>query len=83
MNIIHKMHQILNEVKGFIAGYSSDKPNKMVVKYNDEFYAIKVEKLEPPTDNTFGFIKKYDIGENTSSEDYVHAQMRYLLDWGI
>lgn len=83
MNVIHKIHQILNEVKGFIAGYSSNKPNKMVIKYNDEFYAIKVEKLEPPTDITPGFVKRYNIGEKTSSEDYEHAQMLYLLNWEV
>ena len=83
MNIIHKLHQILNELKDFKAGYSSSKNNKMLIQYQGEFYAVRLEKLEAPTDATPGFIKKYNTGEKTSSEDYEHAQMLYLLDWGV
>lgn len=46
--LIDRMHLILNTCKDFIAGYSSNKEDQMVVKYKDKFYKIYLKEVEAP-----------------------------------
>lgn len=47
-NMIHKIAEILNNCKGFEAGYGGDTLNKgyFYVRYNSKPYAIKVIEMD-------------------------------------
>ena len=47
-NLIHKIHEVLNLVKGFEVGYDSKtaKDGKYLVEYCGERYFVKMEKLK-------------------------------------
>ena len=47
LELIIRLHEILNICKDFITGYSSNK-DEMVVRYKDEFYKVHFEKVEAP-----------------------------------
>ncbi len=42
----HKLHSILNEIKGFKAGYSSKSADKMVIEKDGKVYLVTFEELD-------------------------------------
>lgn len=42
--IVNKLHQVLNDIKGFEVA-SNPKQGKMLVRYNDTTFYVKVEPL--------------------------------------
>jgi len=42
--LIEKLFEVLNEVKGFEVGYAEFAPNKCVIEYYGKTYFVKVEK---------------------------------------
>ncbi len=60
INLIHKIHEILNLVKGFEVGYDSKtaKDGKYLVEYCGERYFVKMEKVENPSANIFDDIDR-------------------------
>jgi hypothetical protein len=42
---IHKLYSLLNQFKGFEAGYSTQNTKAMIIKYGDKNYKITVEEL--------------------------------------
>ena len=48
LELIIRLHEILNICKDFITGYSSNKEDEMVVRYKDEFYKVHFERVEAP-----------------------------------
>ena len=53
MEIITKMHEVLNNVKGFEAGYSTKNMSDgyMLIEYNGKRYAVRMTEIEKPNDN--------------------------------
>ena len=60
--LIHKVHEVLNLVKGFEVGYSSKtiKSGKFLIEYCGERYFVKMEKVENPSANIFDDIEKLE-----------------------
>ena len=60
--LIHKMHEVLNLVKGFEVGYSSKtiKGGKFLIEYCGERFFVKIEKVENPSANIFDDIEKLE-----------------------
>ena len=58
--LIHKMHEVLNLVKGFEVGYDSKtaKEGKYLIEYCGERYFAKMEKVENPSANIFDDIDR-------------------------
>jgi hypothetical protein len=59
-NLIYKIHTVLNLVKGFEVGYSSEttKDGKFLIEYCGERYFVKMEKVENPSANIFDDIDR-------------------------
>ena len=57
---IHKMHEVLNLIKGFEVGYSGKdiKDGKLLIDYCGERFFVKVEKVENPSANIFDDIDR-------------------------
>lgn len=55
-NVIDKIYRILNAVKGFTAGYSSDTAAKgyFYIEYEGKAYAVKIAEM-PMEDGESGF----------------------------
>ena len=53
MEIITKMHEVLNNVKGFEAGYSTKTMDDgyMLIEYNGKRYAVKMKEIKMPNDD--------------------------------
>ena len=53
MEIITKMHEVLNNVKGFAAGYSTRNMSDgyMLIDYNGKRYAVRMREIENHNDN--------------------------------
>ena len=53
MEIIAKMHEVLNNVKGFEAGYSTKSiyDGYMLIEYKGKRYAVKLKEIENPNEN--------------------------------
>ena len=51
MKIIQTLHQVLNLMKDFTAGYSTKNMDKglMIVEYEGKRYALKVVEIENPS----------------------------------
>lgn len=51
MKIIQALHQVLNLMKDFTAGYSTKNMDKglMIVEYEGKRYALKVVEIENPS----------------------------------
>lgn len=45
MGIIILLHNVLNRLKGFDAGYSSSHGDKMVLLHEGKYYLLKLEEL--------------------------------------
>ena len=60
MKLIHKIHEVLNLIKGFEVGYDSKtaKDGKFLVEYCGERYFVKMEKVENPSANIFDDIDR-------------------------
>ena len=60
INLIHKIHEVLNLVKGFEVGYDSKtaKEGKYLVEYCGERYFVKMEKVENQSANIFDDIDR-------------------------
>ena len=53
MEIITKIYEVLNNVKGFEAGYSTKNMDAgyMMIEYNGKRYAVKMKEIKIPCDN--------------------------------
>ena len=53
MKIIQALHQVLNMMKDFTAGYSSKNMGKglMLVEYEGKRYALKIVEIENPSES--------------------------------
>ena len=53
MEIITKMHEVLNNVKGFEASYSTKSiyDGYMLIEYKGKRYAVKLKEIENPNEN--------------------------------
>ena len=62
VNLIHKIHEILNLVKGFEVGYDSKtaKDGKFLVDFCGERYFVKMEKVKEPSGNIFDDIDRLE-----------------------
>ena len=60
LNLIHKIHEVLNLVKGFEVGYDSKttKDGKFIIEYCGERYFVRMEKVENPSANIFDDIDR-------------------------
>lgn len=52
MKIIQALHQVLNLMKDFTAGYSTKNMDKgiMIVEYEGKRYALKIVEIENPSE---------------------------------
>lgn len=46
IELIGKLHNILNSIKGFIAGYGTKDNDRMYINYNGKHYMLKLVELE-------------------------------------
>ena len=72
-NLIRKIHEVLNLVKGFEVGYDSKtaKEGKCLFEYCGERYFVKMEKIENPSANIFDDIDRleyFDWGKEGEGE---------------
>ena len=53
MEVIIKIFEVLNNIKGFEAGYSTKNMSQgyMLIKYKGKSYAVKLKEIEVPNDN--------------------------------
>ena len=53
MEVITKMHEVLNQVKGFEAGYSTKTMDDgyMLIEYKGKRYAVKLKEIKNPHEN--------------------------------
>ena len=67
LELINKLHTVLNEVKNFVTGYTSRVNNVMIVNYKDDYYMLEITKLRPieVTDD----LRKEYLFEETTKED--------------
>lgn len=58
--IIIKLNAVLNFIKGFTAGYSTEtfKDGYMLITYEGKRYAVKITEIENPSENAFDDIRK-------------------------
>lgn len=77
LELVSKLHKILNEVKGFVTGYKSSIPDIMIVNYNDDYYMLELTKLRPieVTDK----LRKEYLFDKTTKEDEQMIIMFELL----
>lgn len=75
--LIDRIHLILNTCKDFIAGYSCNKEDQMIIKYKDKFYKIYLKEVEAPK-VTDRLRKKY----NNCKDDEI-IQLGELLKWKL
>lgn len=62
MELIQKLHQILNLCKGFLTGYSGGDEHHMLIEYEGKRYAVKIVEIENPSEDAFediGRLKYY------------------------
>lgn len=55
----HKIFDILNMIKGFEVGYTSNVKDKIIIDYEGERYVVHFEKVENPNKNMYEDIKLY------------------------
>lgn len=50
--VIWKLHEILNLIKGFTSGYASNAldDGKMLIEYNGRRFVLRIEKVERPSE---------------------------------
>ena len=67
LELINKLHTVLNEVKNFVTGYTARVNNVMIVNYKDDYYMLEFTKLRPieVTDD----LRKEYLFEETTKED--------------
>ena len=55
MELIGKLHEVLNLIKDFSAGYSTRNMDKglMMIEYKGKRYAVKVREIKNPSENPF------------------------------
>ena len=55
MELIGKLHEVLNLIKDFSAGYSTRNMDKglMMIEYKGKRYAVKVSEIKNPSENPF------------------------------
>lgn len=55
MELIGKLHEVLNLIKNFSAGYSTRNMDKglMMIEYKGKRYAVKVSEIKNPSENPF------------------------------
>ena len=53
MEVITKIHEVLNNVKGFEAGYSTKNMSEgyMMIEYKGKRYAVRLKEIKVPNDN--------------------------------
>ena len=62
LELIQKLHTILNFIKGFEVGYSSKtaKDGKVLIEYCGSRYFVKIEQVKEPSANIFDDIDQLD-----------------------
>lgn len=77
LELINKLHTVLNEVKNFVTGYTARVNNVMIVNYKDDYYMLEVTKLRPieVTDD----LRKEYLFEETTKEDEQMIIMSEIL----
>ena len=55
MEIVARLHEVLNMIKDFSAGYSTRNMDKglMMIEYKGKRYAVKVSEIKNPSENPF------------------------------
>ena len=53
MEVITRIHEVLNNVKGFEAGYSTKTMDDgyMLIDYNGKRFDVRMKEIENPNDN--------------------------------
>lgn len=62
MELIGKLHEVLNLIKDFTAGYSTRNMDKglMLVEYKGKRYAVKVSEIKNPSENAVDDIDRLE-----------------------
>lgn len=62
MELIGKLHEVLNLIKDFAAGYSTRNMDKglMLVEYKGKRYAVKVSEIKNPSANAVDDIDRLE-----------------------
>ena len=62
MELIGKLHEVLNLIKDFTAGYSTRNMDKglMLVEYKGKRYAVKVSEIKNPSENAIDDIDRLE-----------------------
>ena len=82
MELIIKLNTVLNNVKGFIAGYGTKNFNdRMYINYNGKHYMLKLVELDPIE------VTDKDREKYRNSDDEIILGFKYLdklkyYDWG-
>lgn len=62
MELIGKLHEVLNLIKDFTAGYSTRNMDKglMMIQYKGKRYAVKVSEIKNPSENAIDDIDRLE-----------------------
>lgn len=60
LDLIIRIYNVLNMIKDFEVGYSSDSAPKgyMVISHKNKRYAVKIQEIENPSENAFDDVKR-------------------------
>lgn len=58
MQVIYKLHAVLNMIKGYEAGYTTKNSSEMLISTNGRTYKLSLEKVEDE-ELTLDMIDKY------------------------
>ena len=59
MKLIFKLHEVLNMIKGFTAGYTSSNKNSFIMDYENKRYKVTLEEIPEPNEEMYEDIEKY------------------------
>lgn len=62
MELIGKLHEVLNLIKDFTAGYSTRNMDKglMIIQYKGKRYAVRISEIKNPSENAIDDIDRLE-----------------------
>ena len=62
MELIIKLHEVLNMIKDFTSGYSTKNAGKgyMLIQHKDKRYAVRIVEIEHPFENPIDDIDRLE-----------------------
>lgn len=59
MQMIMKLYEILNMIKGFTVSYTTKNNSSFIIDYNDRRYKVTLEEIKESSNEALSDIEKY------------------------